>query len=164
MSIIWKYLDKRSATVAAIKDYSSMEFIINHTDEEITAERLKADGVGSPNWDGMPHTHNPQAGEERILNMIAEIDVLKERYRQAVEYMEWFRPAWEELSEDELDVYKRGRNTNTHSKAKNATMGQYRKATGLEALYGYLYLKGDMERLQYFVDGMIRQYLAGKEQ
>ena len=43
-------------------------------------------------------------------------------------------------------------------------MGQYRKATGLEALYGYLYLKGDMERLQYFVDGMIKQYLAGKEQ
>ena len=70
----------------------------------------------------------------------------------------------EELSEDELDVYKRGRNTNTHSKAKNATMGQYRKATGLEALYGYLYLKGDMERLQYFVNGMIKQYLAGKEQ
>ena len=70
----------------------------------------------------------------------------------------------EELSEDELDVYKRGRNTNTHSKAKNATMGQYRKATGLEALYGYLYLKGDMDRLQYFVDDMIKQYLAGKEQ
>ena len=65
---------------------------------------------------------------------------------------------------EELDVYKRGRNTNTHSKAKNATMGQYRKATGLEALYGYLYLKGDMERLQYFVNGMIKQYLAGKEQ
>ena len=83
MSIIWKYLDKRSATVAAIKDYSSMEFIINHTDEEIMAERLKAEGVGSPNWDGMPHTH---------------------RYRQAVEYMEWFRPAWEELSEDEQYV------------------------------------------------------------
>ena len=64
-----------------------------------------------------------------------------------------------ELTDDELDVYKRGRNTNTHSKAKNATMGEYRKATGLEALYGYLYLKGDMERLQYFVDGMIKQYL-----
>ena len=104
MSIIWKYLDKRSATAAAIKDYSSMEFIINHTDEEITEKRLKAEGVGSPNWDGMPHAHNPQAGEDRILNMIAEIDVLKERYRQAVEYMEWFRPAWEELSEDEQYV------------------------------------------------------------
>lgn len=83
---------------------------------------------------------------------------------KAVNQADYIDQIMEELSEDELDVYKRGRNTNTHSKAKNATMGQYRKATGLEALYGYLYLKGDMDRLQYFVDGMIRQYLAGKEQ
>lgn len=83
---------------------------------------------------------------------------------KAVNQADYIDQIMEELSEDELDVYKRGRNTNTHSKAKNATMGQYRKATGLEALYGYLYLKGDMERLQYFVDGMIRQYLTGKEQ
>lgn len=82
---------------------------------------------------------------------------------KAVNQADYIDQIMEELSEDELDVYKRGRNTNTHSKAKNATMGQYRKATGLEALYGYLYLKGDMERLQYFVDGMIKQYLAGKE-
>ena len=83
---------------------------------------------------------------------------------KAVNQADYIDQIMEELSEDELDVYKRGRNTNTPSKAKNATMGQYRKATGLEALYGYLYLKGDMDRLQYFVDGMIKQYLAGKEQ
>lgn len=83
---------------------------------------------------------------------------------KAVNQADYIDQIMEELSEDELDVYNRGRNTNTHSKAKNATMGQYRKATGLEALYGYLYLKGDMERLQYFVNGMIKQYLAGKEQ
>lgn len=83
---------------------------------------------------------------------------------KAVNQADYIDQIMEELSEDELDVYKRGRNTNTHSKAKNATMGQYRKATGLEALYGYLYLKGNMERLQYFVNGMIKQYLAGKEQ
>ena len=83
---------------------------------------------------------------------------------KAVNQADYIDQIMEELSEDELDVYKRGRNAHTHSKAKNATMGQYRKATGLEALYGYLYLKGDMERLQYFVNGMIKQYLAGKEQ
>ena len=82
---------------------------------------------------------------------------------KAVNQADYIDQIMEELSEDELDVYKRGRNTNTHSKAKNATLGQYRKATGLEALYGYLYLKGDMDRLQYFVDGMIRQYLESKE-
>ena len=53
---------------------------------------------------------------------------------------------------------KRGRNATTHSKAKNATMGEYRKATGLEALFGYLYLKGDMVKLNSFVDRMIDMY------
>jgi len=65
-----------------------------------------------------------------------------------------------ELASDELDIYKRGRNATTHSKAKNATMGEYRKATGLEALFGYLYLKGDYERLNGFVDRMIALYEA----
>ncbi|MGN0436227.1 MAG: ribonuclease III, partial [Wujia sp.] len=45
---------------------------------------------------------------------------------------------------------------------KNATMSEYRKATGLEALLGYLYLKGDMDRLFVLVDGMIWDYLGEK--
>lgn len=68
----------------------------------------------------------------------------------------------EELSEDELEIYKRGRNATTHSKAKNATVGEYRKATGLEALYGYMYLKGNIDRLQIFVGRMIEKYMAEK--
>lgn len=104
MSIIWKYLDKRSAVVDALKDYSSMRFIIDHTDEEIKAAYEKMSGISSPQFDGMPHSHNPQAAEDRIIKGIEEIDVLKERYRQAVEYMAWFLPAWEELSEDERYV------------------------------------------------------------
>lgn len=104
MSIIWKYLDKRSATVDALKDYSSMKFIIDHTDDEIKAAYEKMSGVSSPQFDGMPHSHNPQAVEDRIIKGIEEIDVLKERYRQAMEYMAWFRPAWEELTEDERYV------------------------------------------------------------
>lgn len=64
----------------------------------------------------------------------------------------------EEVNDEERDIYKRGRNTNTHSKAKNASLSEYKKATGLEALFGYLYLKGDTERLQFFVDRMIGEY------
>lgn len=101
MSIMWKYLDKRSATIAAIKDYDAMQFIINSTDDEIKRSYEKMTGVGSTNWDGMPSSHNPHVGEDRILSGIEEIDILKERYRQAVEYMDWFRPAWEQLTEDE---------------------------------------------------------------
>ena len=67
MSVMWKYLDKRSATIAAIKDRASMKFIIDHTDEEITAERERMTSVGSPRLDGLPHAHNPQANEDRIL-------------------------------------------------------------------------------------------------
>ena len=104
MSIIWKYLDKRSAAVDALKDYGSMKFIIGHTDEEVKSAYEKMGGVSSPQLDGMPHSHNPQASEERIVKGIEEIDVLKERYRQAVEYMAWFVPAWEELTEDERYV------------------------------------------------------------
>ena len=51
------------------------------------------------------------------------------------------------LTEEELKVYKRGRNANSPTSAKNAPVGDYRKATGLEALIGYLYLKGDMDRV-----------------
>lgn len=52
-----------------------------------------------------------------------------------------------ELTGKEMDVYKRGRNAKSYTKAKNATTIDYRTATGLEALVGYLYLKGEYGRL-----------------
>ena len=51
------------------------------------------------------------------------------------------------LSEDELAVYKRGRNARVHSVPKNAAVGEYHAATGLEALFGWLYLRGEHARL-----------------
>ncbi len=53
----------------------------------------------------------------------------------------------EELTEEEADVYRRGRNAKSPTMAKNATMADYRKATGFEALMGYLYLKDEFERV-----------------
>ena len=101
MSIMWKYLDKRSATIAAIKDYDAMQFILSSTGDEIKRTYEKMTGIGSPNYDGMPKACNPQAAEDRIIKNIDEIDIIKERYRQAVEYMDWFKPAWEELTDEE---------------------------------------------------------------
>ena len=51
------------------------------------------------------------------------------------------------LREDEHLIFKRGRNAKSASMAKNAEVKDYRKATGLEALWGYLYLNGEHERL-----------------
>ena len=51
------------------------------------------------------------------------------------------------LNEDELNVFKRARNYKTHSQAKNASLADYKKATGFEAILGYLYLTGQNSRL-----------------
>ncbi|MDE6601232.1 MAG: ribonuclease III [Lachnospiraceae bacterium] len=53
----------------------------------------------------------------------------------------------DELTEEERTVYKRGRNAKSYTTAKNATVIEYRKATGFEALCGYLYLTGRQERM-----------------
>ena len=57
-----------------------------------------------------------------------------------------------EFTEDELSVYKRARNAKTGSVSKNAQVVDYRKATGLEAVLGYLYLSGQTERLALFLE------------
>ncbi len=53
----------------------------------------------------------------------------------------------EHLTETELDIYRRGRNAKSPTMAKNATMLDYRKATGFEALIGYLYLNDQFARV-----------------
>ncbi len=51
------------------------------------------------------------------------------------------------LNDEEQDVLRRGRNSKPHTKAKNASSADYMKATALETLIGYLYLRDDMERI-----------------
>jgi hypothetical protein len=100
MNIVWHYLDKKMAAINALKDYSNMEYIIEHTDEDIATIHEKIESPRSSVPTGMPSAHNPKALEDRLVFGIDEIDVLKERYRQALEYMKWFKPAWETLDED----------------------------------------------------------------
>ena len=51
------------------------------------------------------------------------------------------------LTEEELSIFRRGRNAKSYTSAKNATIGDYRVATGFEALFGYWYLTGQTERM-----------------
>ena len=53
----------------------------------------------------------------------------------------------DKLSEEEVAIYKRGRNAKSYTSAKNASINDYRKATGFEALIGWLYLKGEFDRM-----------------
>lgn len=76
--------------------------------------------------------------------------------KSQAEIMEKLLP---ELNEEELAIYKRGRNAHTAHTPKNATTSQYHSATGFEALWGYIYLKGDTDRLNELFEkaGMFRQ-------
>lgn len=65
----------------------------------------------------------------------------------------------EMLNEDELAVYKRGRNAKSYTVAKNASMTDYRMATGFEALMGYLFLQGQVERILELVHAGIKELL-----
>jgi hypothetical protein len=105
MNISWQYLDKKNASIDALKDYQSMKSIIAHTPSEIVNVEKWIIGTGNPVLSDMPKgPHNVHAGEERILKGIEKIDVINERYQQAVEYMTWFMPAWDALAIDEQFV------------------------------------------------------------
>ena len=58
---------------------------------------------------------------------------------------------YEILTDDEINVYKRGRNTNVGTISKHVDVVEYKKATGFEALIGYLYITKQKERLDFLV-------------
>lgn len=69
------------------------------------------------------------------------------RYVQASAQSFMMRSMQEHLTEEEHAIYRRGRNSRTVSPAKNQSITDYRRATGFEALIGYLYLRREYERL-----------------
>ncbi|MBO7187453.1 MAG: Mini-ribonuclease 3 [Clostridia bacterium] len=56
------------------------------------------------------------------------------------------------LSEDETDIYKRARNAKKPTKAKSASIAEYNRSTGFEAVIGYLYLTGNTDRLAFLLN------------
>lgn len=68
-------------------------------------------------------------------------------YVQASAQSQMMRKIQEYLTEEEHAVYKRGRNAKSVSPAKNQSITDYRRATGFEALIGYLYLKKEWKRM-----------------
>lgn len=81
MSIGWSYLDKRTAAIAALRDYPAMQNILAATPPAVKAV-AEGDRAGG------------------------EPSVLEQRYQQALSFMDWFGPAWEYLSPTEQLVLK----------------------------------------------------------
>ena len=61
------------------------------------------------------------------------------------------------FTEEVENIFKRGRNAKPHTTPKNMTLADYKKATGLEALFGYLYLSGNSERINEFMEIILKE-------
>ena len=66
------------------------------------------------------------------------------------------------LTEKEEDIYKRGRNANSHTKAKNTDIVTYRMSTGFEAVMGYLHMTESIDRLEELIDWCIQRVEESK--
>ena len=78
---------------------------------------------------------------------VGELNKIKVSFVNCKAQAEFMKKLMPQLTEQELSVYKRGRNAKSNTTPKNADMADYRKATGFEALIGFLYLSGENERL-----------------
>lgn len=99
--------------------------------------------IGDSIYDLVIKTLVVNKGNKQVQKLHAETSF----YVQAKTQSLMMRVMQEHLTEEEHTVYKRGRNAKSVSPAKNQSVTDYRRATGFEALLGYLYLKKEWKRL-----------------
>lgn len=103
--------------------------------------------IGDAVFELLVRTQVVSSGQRRIKDIhLNTVKIVKAEHQAFI-----IRQIFDELSEEEKDIVRRGRNTRSNP-PKNADMQAYRMSTGFEALLGYLYLKGDEERLLYLVN------------
>lgn len=108
--------------------------------------------IGDAVYELMVRTSLVASGPKRIKDIhLAAVEMVKAGYQaNALKWLE------NELTEVEQAVVRRGRNTHS-SLPKNSDLYEYRLSTGFEALVGYLYLIGNMERLQYIFKRCLKE-------
>ena len=99
--------------------------------------------IGDGIYDLIIRTLVLNKGDKQVQKLHLETSTLVNAGTQS----KMMRTLQEHLTEEEHAVYKRGRNAKSVSPAKNQSVTDYRRATGFEALLGYLYLKKDWERI-----------------
>lgn len=99
--------------------------------------------IGDAVYDLVIRTIMVGAGKERVNRLHRHTSHLVKAATQSA-MLEYMFPV---MTEEELSVYRRGRNAHSATKAKNASVVEYRRATGFEAVLGYLYLTDRFDRL-----------------
>lgn len=103
--------------------------------------------IGDSVYDVIIKTMVISQGNKQVKKLHQETSHLVQASAQS----EMMRVLQELLTEEEHGVYKRGRNAKSVSPAKNQSVTDYRRATGFEALIGWLYLKSDWRRIMELV-------------
>ena len=99
--------------------------------------------MGDGVYELLCRAHLCAAGDQTVLKLHKDTIALVKAPAQAA-FADKLKP---HLTEEELSFFRRGKNAHTHAAPKSATRAQYAKATGLEALFGALYLLGRTQRL-----------------
>lgn len=109
--------------------------------------------VGDGVYELLCRTHLCAQGDKTVLKLHRDTVNMVKAPAQA-RFAEKLNP---HLTEEELAYYRRGKNAHTHAAPKSATRQEYAKATGLETLFGALYLLGNTERLNELFHIMMEQ-------
>ena len=113
--------------------------------------------IGDAYYEMIVRTHVVSAGYMQVEKLHRKVTGLVRASSQAA--IARYYVDTEEFTEEEMAVFKRGRNSKSHTMPKNAEPADYRRATGLEAVIGYLYLEGQNKRAEELILRGI-EYLA----
>ncbi len=125
-------------------------------DKELLIKTLGAPAKSTVNYSGLNLAYIGDAVFEILVrtyvittynSTVNQMDKLSRSYVKASSQAKMYHKLIEICTEDEIAILKRGRNAKSYTSAKNASTTDYRHATGVEALYGYLYLEGKIDRL-----------------
>ena len=126
-----------------------MEESINmDTIKLITMSQLVLAYLGDTVYESYIREHLIRQNMNRKVNNLHKLAI---QYSKAKAQATIIHEIENELTEEEMKIFKRGRNQKSHTAPKNADIIDYKYATGFEALIGYLYLSEDKERLEYIV-------------
>lgn len=104
MGVRWNYLDKRDGTENVLRDFKDQDFILKTFDQNIKSLEVEMENLRMIVYDDPTGLHSKQTSESQLIQVMEEIEVVKRQRNEVEEYMAWFIPAWEQLSEDDQFV------------------------------------------------------------
>ena len=129
-------------------------FQMNFTPQQVnTISNLGLAHIGDGVYELLCRTYLCLQGDKTVLKLHTDTVNMVKATAQA-KYMDKLKP---HLTEEELAYFRRGKNAHTHAAPKAATRAEYAKATGMEALFGALYLLGRTDRLNQLISICIEE-------